>query len=211
MDASSVPDAQWIAATLTAHESSDMVVGGAVDPIPERGLVDWAAYFCEYGRFMRPLKAGVVSELPGNNMAFKRMALERGRRFVEPAFWKTYWCRALQREGVQLCAIPSMVTYDAKSYRLLPFLVRRYHHGRCFAGMRNREISGMMRLLYFLGTPLLPVVSLQRIARPILQKRRYLRQFLFSLPASILAVISWSMGEWCGYLAGPGRSCKYLQ
>lgn len=211
MDASSVPDAQWITATLAAHESPALVVGGAVDPIPERGLVDWAAYFCEYGRFMRPLSAGVVSELPGNNMAFKRAALERGRRFVEPAFWKTYWCRTLQREGVQLCAVPSMVTYDAKSYRLLPFLVRRYHHGRCFAGMRNREISGIMRLLYFLGTPLLPVVSLLRIARPILQKRRYLRPFLLSLPASILAVVSWSVGEWCGYLAGPGTSCRQVQ
>lgn len=211
MDAFSIPDPQWIAATLAAHEADDLIVGGAVDPMPERSLVDWAAYFCEYGQFMRPLKEGVASELPGNNIAFKRAALERGKRFVEPEFWKTYWCRALQQEGVRLRAVSSMVIHDRKSYRLLPFLVRRYHHGRCFAGMRNRQSSAFMRLLYFLGTPLLPVIFLRRITKPVIEKRRYLRQFLLSLPVSILAVVSWSWGECCGYLAGPGRSGEFLQ
>ncbi len=211
MDARSIPDSRWVAETLAAHNSEDLVVGGAVDPLPERGVVDWAAYFCEYGQFMQPLKAGVAAELPGNNIAFKRSALAKGRRFVEPEFWKTYWCRSLQQEGVQLRAVPSMVIYDKKSYRLLPFLVRRFHHGRCFAGMRNKQLASVKRLLYCLGTPLLPLVFLRRIARAVLQKRRYLRQFLFALPVSILAVISWSMGECCGYLAGPGRSCEHLE
>jgi hypothetical protein len=98
-DDCSVPDRQWVSSILTAHKSSDLILGGAVDPMPQRSLVDWAAYFCEYGQFMLPLTGGVVSELPGNNIAFKRAALGRGREYVEQGFWKTYWCRALQQEG----------------------------------------------------------------------------------------------------------------
>jgi len=152
-----------------------------------------------------------VSELPGNNVAFKRAALNKGTQFVEQGFWKTYWCRALQQEGVQLRSVPSMVVYDRKSYRLFPFLIRRYHHGRCFAGMRITHVAPFMRPLYLLGTPVLPLLFMRRIAGPIMKKRRYLPQFILSLPISILAVISWSWGEFCGYLAGPGRSCEFIQ
>lgn len=210
-DDCSVPDRQWVSAILAAHESPDLVIGGAVDPSPQRSLVDWAAYFCEYGQFMLPLPGGGVSELPGNNIAFKRVALERGTEFVEPGFWKTYWCRALQQEGVQLRSMPSMVVYDRKSYRLFPFLIRRYHHGRCFAGMRRMQLSPVMRVLYAFGTPVLPVLFLGRIAGPVMQKRRYLPQFILALPLSVFAVVSWSWGECCGYLAGPGRSCEFIR
>ena len=211
LDDCSVPDRQWVSSILAAHESSDLVIGGAVDPSPQRSLIDWAAYFCEYGQFMLPLSGGNVSELPGNNIAFKRAALRRGTAFVEPGFWKTYWCRALQHEGVQLRSAPSMVVYDRKSYRLVPFLIRRYHHGRCFAGMRRTQLSPVMRMLYVLGTPVLPVLFMRRIAGPIMQKRRYLLRFICSLPISILAVVSWSWGECFGYLAGPGRSCEWIR
>jgi hypothetical protein len=209
-DDCSIPDRRWIASLLTAHESLDLVVGGAVDPSPERSLVDWAAYFCEYGQFMLPLLGGNVSELPGNNIAFKRAALSRGTEFIEHGFWKTYWCRTLQQEGVPLRFVPDMVVYDRKSYRLLPFLIRRYYHGRCFAGMRIAQVSLVTRVLYALGTPLLPVLFMQRIAGLIVPKRRYLRQFILSLPILILAVLCWSWGEFCGYFAGPGRSCEYV-
>lgn len=210
-DAFSIPDTQWVTSTLAAHESSDLVVGGAVDPLPQRSVVDWAAYFCEYGQFMLPLKGGVVSELPGNNIAFKRVALNRGTQFVKQGFWKSYWCQALQQEGVQLRSVPSMVVYDRKSYQLFPFLIRRYHHGRCFAGMRITHMAPFMRLLYWSGTPILPFLFMWRISEKIIRKRRYLLQFILSLPISILAVVSWSWGEFWGYLAGPGRSCDFIQ
>lgn len=48
-----------VLSTQAAHESSDLIVGGAVDPMPQRSLVDWAAYFCEYGQFMLPLTGGM--------------------------------------------------------------------------------------------------------------------------------------------------------
>ena len=149
-----VADSNWIAAILKAHESSYPVIGGAVEAAEGKNMVDWAAYFCEYGRFMRPVPEGPVDVLSGNNISFKRWTLTKGREFVQTGFWKTYWCRRLQEEGIQLVSTPTMVIYDKKSYRLIPFLIRRFHHGRCFAGMRVSTISGLERASYILGSPL---------------------------------------------------------
>ncbi|MGH9843088.1 MAG: glycosyltransferase family 2 protein [Blastocatellia bacterium] len=47
---------------------------------------------------------------------------------------------------------------------------------------------------------------LRGVAVAILPKRRFLKEFTLSLPFTILEVVSWSVGEFFGYLAGPGTS-----
>jgi len=209
-DSTSVADGNWIAAILKAHESADPVVGGAVEAAEGKNMVDWAAYFCEYGQFMRPLPEGPADVLSGNNISFKRWTLTKGREFAQTGFWKTYWCRGLQEEGIQLVSTPTMVIYDKKSYRLVPFLIRRFHHGRCFAGMRVSTISGLERASYILGSPLLPLLFLARTTRGVVSKQRHLKQFILSLPVSLLAIVVWSVGEFCGYLTGTGESCAHV-
>ena len=209
-DSTSVADCNWVPAILKAHESVHPVIGGAVEAAEGKNMVDWAAYFCEYGQFMRPLPEGPADVLAGNNISFKRWTLTKGQEFVQNGFWKTYWCRQLQEEGIQLVSTPSIVIYDKKSYRLLPFLIRRFHHGRCFAGMRISQISGFKRASYILGSPLLPFLFLARTISAIVPKRRHLKQFMLSLPISIVAIMVWSVGEFCGYLAGAGESCAYI-
>ena len=186
------------------------VIGGAVEFRSSARLVDWTAYFCEYGQFMRPLTEGKVNELPGNNVSFKRWALEKASEFTQNGFWKTYWCRALQKKGITLVSKPSIIVYYNKSYSLKPFLIRRFRHGRCFAGMRIVEISFLARAFYVLGSPILPFVFLVRLIGTLLPKQRYRREFVLSFPISVLAIIMWSIGEFCGYVAGPGQSCSYV-
>lgn len=209
-ETSCIPHENWLVSILRAHAGPHPVIGGAVEMDGGRSLVDWAAYFCEYGQFMHPAVEGVVSEVPGNNVSFKRPMVKRGREFVENGFWKTYWCRQLQAEGVQLYAVPDIIVHDGKSYRLYPFLVRRFHHGRCFAGMRLAGMSPARRAGYIVGSPLLPVVFLGRIIGAIVPKRRHLGRFAVCLPMVIAAVLSWSLGELCGYLLGPGTSCSHV-
>ena len=209
-DSSCVVAENWITEILAAHRSDSVVVGGAVEMSGGRSLVDWAAYFCEYGQFMPPLAAGAAKVLPGNNIAFKRDALEKHGRFVQKAFWKTYLCRQLQAEGIELIAAPSMLVYYSKSFELLPFLARRFHHGRCFAGMRIERESVFKRALYASGTIFLPAVFFIRTIAPVLRKKRFVNEFLLSLPISVLAILFWSFGEFCGYLAGTGKSCEHI-
>ena len=205
-DTTCVVEDDWVEAVLKAHRTSLPVIGGAVETAGSRRWVDWAAYFCEYGQFMRPLREGLVKEAPGNNISFKRWVLHRGQEFIQNGFWKTFWCQKLQEEGIQLLCVPSIIVYDKKSYHFKPFLIRRFHHGRCFAGMRAAQASIVMRMYFFVGSPLLPLILLKRTVASILPKKRYLKEFLLSLPISVLAILAWSIGEFCGNVMGPGKS-----
>lgn len=208
IDSTTIVSDDWVASVLEAHTTADYVIGGAVEPLPDQGATDWAAYFCDYGQFMLPRQADSVQALPGNNIIFDRALLAHGSEYVEPEFWKTYWCRQLQDQDISLRLDPSIVVYNAKQYRFIPYLVRRFRHGRCFGGMRIEELSSTQRILYASGTTLLPFVFMLRIARAILPKRRHLSAFLLTLPLTIAAVVSWSLGEGWGYIKGPGESCE---
>jgi len=210
-DSSCVVNVDWVQSILKAHQSHSPIIGGAVENSASKRAVDWAAYFCDYGQFMYPLTKGAVNVLPGNNISFKRWALEKGREYAfSGEFWKAHWCRKLQDEGIELMSEPSILVYYTKSYKLIPFLIRRFHHGRCFAGMRVGQTVLSKRAFYALGSIFLPPVLLYRTMAPILKKRRLLKEFFFSLPIMLLAIWFWSIGEMFGYVAGAGRSCEYI-
>lgn len=201
----------WLSGVMKAHEAPHPVIGGAVEPEGLRTLVDWAAYFCDYGQFMLPLTEGVVREVPGNNLSLKRWVLAKGREFVEGEFWKTYWCRRIQAEGLYLYAVPSIVVSYRKSFGLWRYLVHRFHNGRCFAGMRTAGFGLGRRVGYLVGSPILPILFCLRFLKAVLPKRRYRRQLVLSFPIIILAMVSWALGEFWGYLSGPGTSCRHVR
>ena len=208
-DSTCIVSDDWIASILTGHETEFPVIGGSVAMLStDGGLTDWAAYFCDYGQFMLPSVRGVVTAIPGNNFSVKRPVLERGRNFVENEFRKALWCNKIQSEGIELFSEPKITISRRKNYKLAPFMVERFHKGRCFAGMRSENFSGMKRLAYTLGTPLLPIVFFIRTVSPVIRKRRYAGKLLLSLPVIILAGALWAAGETAGYLAGRGDSCK---
>jgi hypothetical protein len=204
-------DKGWVSAIEKAHEAPDPVIGGVVEPDGLRTALDWAAFFAEYGHFMLPLAEGVADQVPGINLSIKRRALGRGCEFVEGEFWKAYWCRRLQVEGTSLWLRPSLVVYYRKSFELRPFLVRRFHHGRCFAGMRVGGLTRWRRALYVAGAPLLPVLFCARILKGVAPKGRYRYRLIRACPHIVLATVSWAVGELCGYMLGPGTSCRHVR
>ncbi len=210
-DAHCAVDRNWISATLAAHAAPHPVIGGAVEPDGLGTLVDWAGYFCDYGAFMSPLAPGVVRHVPGINLSMKRWALGMGREFVEGEFWKAFWCQQLKTKGYDLHIEPSMLVFYRRSFSFRPFLRLRFDHGRCFAGMRARRFNLWQRLLYLLGSPLLPLVFAVRFFQALVPKRRHVRYLIVSFPIVMLAMISWGLGEFCGYLLGEGTSCSRVR
>ncbi len=209
-DSSCLVDVGWITSILKAHQSQSAVVGGTVEIHGLTKAVDWAAYFCEYGEFMYPLRTGSVDALPGNNISFKRSALLIGNEYVKNKFWKTFWCQRLRAEGIELISEPSIMVYYTKNFRLISFLTRRFHHGRCFAGMRAIKFTFIKRIIYLGGSVFLPFIFLYRVTFTIVGKKRRLKELLLSFPLIVLAIIFWSLGETCGFLAGTGKSCEYI-
>ncbi len=201
-DASCLVDRNWVAAILTAHKQPHPVIGGAVEPDGLRSVVDWSAYFFDYGPFMSPLTSRVGRTVPGINIAFKRWALARGKEFVEGEFWKAYWCRCLQADGFPLHLDPSIVVFYRKSFDFWPLLTERFQQGRGFAAKRLAQLSGPTRAIYIIGSPVLPALFCWRLFQEVLPKRRYRVRFFTVLPLIFLQMISWALGEAVGYLFG---------
>lgn len=211
VDARCEVDEGWVAATLVAHRGADPVIGGAVDPGPLRGAVAWAAYFSDYGRFMRPESRGEAPHVPGINVTFKRSALAQAREYVEGEFWKSFWCRRLQAAGIELVVDPSIVVHYHRTIGATAFLLERFHHGRCFAAMRRAELRPARRVAFVVGAPALPLLFCARILGAVLPKRRYLGPLVRALPAIVLGAVAWAFGELCGYAAGGGESCRHVR
>jgi hypothetical protein len=49
------------------------------------------------------------------------------------------------------------------------------------------------------------------MARRILQKKRHRKEFVRALPLVALFTISWALGEFVGYLWGPGTSLAKVE
>jgi glycosyltransferase involved in cell wall biosynthesis len=209
-DSSCIVDSNWISSILNAHQSSSLIIGGAVEIFRQMKVLDLAIYFCEYGQFMRPLKSGEAAVLPGNNISFKRSALAIANEYTKEEFWKTLWCQKLKAAGVELISEPSILVYYAKEFKLVPLLARRFRHGRCFAGMRAKEMTVFKQRLFLIGSIFLPFVFIYRTIYVILSKRRLLKELLLSFPFIVLAIIFWSFGEMSGYLSGAGKSCDQM-
>ncbi len=201
-----IADANWYTEILKAHESEHVVIGGAVENASVKRIVDWAVYLCEYSRYMNPIPSGIVGDIPGNNASYKRRAFDNIQELLDRGFWETFLYWKLKNDGIALCSVPSIIVYHKKSFGVFEFLSQRYHYGRSFAGMRIADASPSKRVFFVICAPLLPGVLISRIARRIFQKKRHRKEFFLSLPLLSLFMLSWSFGEFCGYLLGPGNS-----
>jgi hypothetical protein len=200
----------WASQVLEAHRGPWGAVGGPVEN-GRKGLVNWAAFFCEYTPYMGPIPEGEHADLPGNNIAYKRPHLLRHAHLLDEGRWESWINDRLRADGVPLRSTNRMVVWHIKPFRAMSFLAQRFHFARSFAGMRRADQSWPRRLLYGAGSAALPALLLARITRQVLTKRRHLGRFAACLPLLGLFLTVGAAGEMVGYLFGPGRSLERVE
>lgn len=203
-------DPGWASALLEAHEGPWGAVGGVVENGRD-GLVNWAAFFCEYAPYMGPVAEGASADLPGNNIAYKRPHLLRHAHQLADGRWESWINDNLRADGVPIAATNRAVVRHIKPFRLGHFLTQRYHFARSYAGMRRVDQSIPKRLIYGFGSILLPPLLLLRVTRTALAKRRHLARFAASVPLIALFYTVGAAGEMVGYLIGPGDSLSRVE
>ena len=197
-------EAGWAEAAIAAMSDGCAAAGGAVVCSPELRGISRALYWADYVAFAPPLEARATAELPGNNVVFRRDALPEDAH--ANGFWKSFHCQALERRGAAMKLDPALVVEYGRRISLVELVSRRYHHGRCFGGMRAREMSLARRIAATAAAPLLPFVLTARVARRAVGRAR-IGAFLHSI---FVMNALWIAGEAVGNAFGSGSSCGEL-
>ncbi len=185
-------------------------IGGAVVPVPRRRLSEWAAFLCEYGPFLPPVPAGQASNLSGNNIAFRRDALERAGLIGEREFWKVFALWRLRALGERFGTDPGLLVHHSRTTHLTEFTYHRYLHGRCFGARRAATRSWLYKCARAGSCPALPLLLTVRLVRAVHGNQSYRRVLWQSMPFAVLYHAAWAWGELLGYLRGSADTCSQL-
>lgn len=198
----------WYERILRAHETHFGAIGGAIENHNSiTRVIDWAVFFCEYSRYMNPIPAGEVSDIPGNNVTYRREFLEYvGDMLNGGQFWESFLNARLRAKGIKLFLDPSIVVFHKKRFGLGYFINQRYHYSRSYTGMRTAGCSVSKRVLYAGFCPLLPILLVSRITSCVVRKKAHLGMFVRAFPLIVFFTVIWAWGEFVGYVFGPGES-----
>ncbi|HEY6931163.1 MAG TPA: hypothetical protein VJA66_15930 [Thermoanaerobaculia bacterium] len=199
--ASMVPDPNWVKIVRGSFDGSIAGVGGAIEPADAMRSLDWAIHLTRYSGYLLPFRARDVDDLPGDNAAYRRKAIDPAREVWAGGFWETAVDRALRRSGQRLRLIPEMVVRQGRSAGARAFCRNRFRHGRYHGMEMARGRPRSARWLRTLFSPAVPFVLLLRIARRAFARGRA-RGFLLALPYLCLFLTAWAAGEAAGYLLG---------
>jgi hypothetical protein len=200
-----VPAENWCHQILVAHKQPYAVIGGAID----NGVgfpLNWALYYCDFGRYGRPLQSGEAEYASDVNVTYKRCALEAIRNIWDEAYHETTVHWALRSRGEVVFLDSRLVVHQHRpAITLWRAYWERIAWGRVFAETRVATCSMRSRLFYAASTPLLPVLLLIRVLHHMLRQRRTPTQIAKALPLVVCLLIGWVMGELIGYIVGPPR------
>jgi hypothetical protein len=200
------PAPDWCDQVLEAHRLPHGVIGGAVEHRGQ-GLLNWAIYFLDFGRYQLPLPEKPVEYLTDVNVTYKRSALESVRDVWSQQYNEASVHWALARKGVVLWQRPQMIVYqDRGQLSFLTSVVERFMWGRLFGKKRTQEMSIRQRLAYIVLSPAIPLIIVARLARKTFGTRRHRSHFLLALPQVAVLNVCWCLGEFVEYVSGPTRS-----
>lgn len=197
------PSPGWCRSMLEAHRAPETAaVGGAVENGVDK-LLNWAVYYCDFGRYQNPVPEGPVEFLSDSNVSYKRDALWSVKDLWYDAFHETSVNWQLSRGGRLLRLDPGMVVHQTRrTLRFLPALRERYVWGRSFAGTRALEIAAPKRFMFAALSFLLPFLLTARIVSRGVKKRRHGRELFSAVPFIFLLQTIWAAGEFVGYVTG---------
>ena len=201
-DSDCIVDQDWIENIIEAHRGSSPLIGGVIDNGNPDSYVGWGHYFSEFSSWMPLTASGPVEEVPGGCLSMKRWAFDKYGPFPEGTLSEDTvlnWRFRGREKPLLVSGIRVRHIHETNIVRLLK---KHAAHGRHFAAARIAEynFSVLHRWLYILISPLLPFVLFYRTCRRVIRLKVYRKEFAAASPVVFLSLVSWSWGEFCGYL-----------
>lgn len=198
-----VPADNWYRQILMVHEQPYAVIGGAIDNAVDHPL-NWALYYCDFGRYGSPLQARPAEYVSDVNLVYKRDALDSVRDSWRNLYHETTVHWALRSRGEVIFLDPRIIVYQQRPRPIFfKAISERVQWGRVFAETRVAACSFRQRVGYLVGTIVLPALLFVRVFRNMLRQRRSVGQMVQTMPLAICLLVGWALGEFAGYLSGP--------
>lgn len=184
---------EWARSLLDALDGGATGAGGALRLAAGAGPPDWAVYFLRYSAFMPPAPRGPVAEIPGDNAAYLRSALERYDASMADGFWEVEFHRHVRATGGVLVSVPEATVGFGTSFSFRTIFRQRFQHGwRC--GADRVRAGGTTRLRGVAAVPLVPLLLSARILRRTTGWTDRMRA-LVALPWILTLAMAWAAGE----------------
>lgn len=195
-----IPAADWYSQIILTHEQPYAVIGGLIDNQVDRPM-NWALYYCDFGRYGSPLSSGQSAYVSDVNVTYKRGTIESIRDIWHDGYQETTVHWALQSRGEELFLDSRLVVYQHRPTISFRQAYReRIEWGRIFAETRIADCNVWYRMFYAAGTLALPGILVLRILRHMSRQRRSIAQIAKTIPLAICLLTGWALGELAGYL-----------
>ena len=208
----SFPESEWAEALIKAHNADWAVIGPSVKNGNPYSLLSWANFAIEYNDWLHPVPAGEIMHLPGHNSAYKRdILMQVYDDDLENWFDSEsvlHW--DMRARGYRLAADPEVVTFHWNFSKLWPTMKLRWHAGRQFAGCCKLRWAKSRSLLYFFGSPLIPLVRLYRIVKQLRHPERPAHLLPRLIPVCLFLLGVEAAGGAVGFLLGQGSSSEHI-
>ena len=205
----SYPVPGWAQALVESHCQPWAVVGPVFDNGNPNSMTSWANLLVEYGEWIEPAAAGIISHLPPHNSSYKRaLLLDYGSQLESMMEAETVLQWDLRAKGHQLYLQPAAKTYHTNFSSPLASIPLRFHCGRVFGASRARRWSPFRQMLFTAAAPMIPLVRLWRILRRLRRPGPHRRLLPRILPVLMAAFIVDAAGEMIGYALGTGTAMR---
>ena len=201
-----VPASGWLRHFFEAHRAHDVAaIGGPVIAAVNAGPGALAEYLSEYSRFASKVANEQATDLAATNVCYRRDALPL--EAIAGAGYEELSLHArLLREGKRLRYDPAVPVFVADSQKITTYLRRRFKFSRSFAQRRTEGASLGRRLIWTLGSPLLPSLLIARTTAGALRNGQE-RDLLRAFPLVALFHLAAGFAEGLGYAESflPGK------
>lgn len=200
------PDPQWAERLIAAHQGPWVAVGPGVRNANPNTAVSWADLFIGYGPWLTPSPPREAEFLPGHNTSYKRDVLMRYADQLDSmmeAETLLHW--DLRQKGHRLYMESTASVAHTNFSLWSSWIPAQFYNGRLFAGARARQKSLLWRIVFVLGSPLIPAVRLWRILAELPSRELTIR-FLGCLPVLVIGLAIDGVGQMVGYALGMGNA-----
>jgi hypothetical protein len=202
------PEPRWAEALIAAHQGDwAAVVPGFANGNPS-GALSWAGFLSDYGAWLACLQSRELSFMPIYNTAYKRATLLELDSELERLLTSDDHLLVHLRASGRVLFDPSAIISHVNVASPWAWLTERYYAGLLTARNRVARWPLRRRLLYAVGSPLIPLVLLVRVVGGVKAARDNDPIPFATYPAMVVAATITALGELMGYLGIPAESAE---